>query len=479
MVRLFIIFFAVVLTLGGCNTSPNNSETKQVGCIDCHHFQLDDNHNFACTVCHQGSDSAADKQEAHQDLIALPAHPDNMAASCGTCHESAINNILKSAHYTLKNSVNRFRRSFGAKEELVSLLKVPDVTDPSNILELADDLLRSRCLRCHLFTAGDDYPATHRGTGCSACHLRFSANRLTEHRFTSATDEACLACHYGNYVGADYYGWYEHDFSIEFRTPYTTTEEYLRPYGVEFHQLRPDIHKIKKLQCLDCHSGEELMGGESNGPSCGGCHSKEELASKTQQNITAEDGNYFLHAKDGTIHPVPLLRHPAHYDRDRKISCQACHAQWTFNDLGKHFLRSDTDNYDIFANLSVQGSSEIEKLVDNNNDFDQPELPIIMIDKLTGQPRQGVWYKGFTTRRWENVTLGRDQNGVITTVRPLLDYRLSWIDENDVVRFNSVAPRTPGNGFFPYVPHTTGAAGLFYQERIRTFLTEESSATGD
>ena len=108
-------------------------------------------------------------------------------------------------------------------------------------------------------------------------------------------------------------------------------------------------------------------------------------------------------------HTVPIMQNPAHEEQNRKkINCQVCHAQWAFNDFGKHFLRSDTDNFDIWANISAQGNFEIETIVKNNNDFDKTELPAQMTDKITGEPESGLWYKGFTMRRWETIILGRD-----------------------------------------------------------------------
>ena len=36
---------------------------------------------------------------------------------------------------------------------------------------------------------------------------------MQSHAFSTPTDKQCLSCHYGNYVGGDYYGRYEHDFT--------------------------------------------------------------------------------------------------------------------------------------------------------------------------------------------------------------------------------------------------------------------------
>ncbi len=57
----------------------------------------------------------------------------------------------------------------------------------------------------------------------------------------------------------------------------------------------------------------------------------------------------------------------------------------------------------MWANLTIQGSFEIETILENNNDFDKTELPGQMTDKLTGEPEPGLWYKGYTMRRWETI----------------------------------------------------------------------------
>lgn len=409
--------------------------------------------------------------------IPLPAHPDHLAESCGACHEQIVERITGSEHFTLYSSTNLFRRAFGAENNIAGFLHTPQKSIPETELELADDLLRRNCFRCHPYNSGDAYPAVSHGTGCASCHMAFIEGKLVSHSLQKPGDAQCLSCHYGNYVGFDYYGRFEHDLNIEYRTPFTTNNQHFRPYGVEYHQLQPDIHQVRGMLCIDCHSGQELMGTGKEKPSCAGCHRQEELQTSLPPLVEKRDGLFILRGRNGKDHPIPLLNHPAHAGQTGKISCQACHAQWTFNDFGKHFLRSDTDDFEEWANLSVQGNWEIEKVIDNNVDFDNPELPAQMTDKLTGEPEIGLWHKGFTMRRWETPILGRDDKGVITTVRPILDYFLSWVDEEGAVQFDSVQSTAAHMGMRPYVPHTTGPAGIFYKERIAQFLTQERSST--
>ncbi|KJR96407.1 MAG: hypothetical protein VR65_28155 [Desulfobulbaceae bacterium BRH_c16a] len=473
-----IIFPLLLLfLLAGCR-EESMPAAKLLQCTGCHAVELDTNHELSCITCHRGNNEAQDKETAHIQLIARPAHPDSMGDVCGPCHGATVAGVIDSQHFTLKNSTNTFREVFGAEKPLTNFLEVPVKENPENILELADDLLRRRCFRCHPYSPGDNYPAVGHGVGCSACHLSFFEGKLQSHTFQKPQDQQCLSCHYGNYVGFDYYGRFEHDYNAEYRTPYTTKNAHFRPFGVEYHQLVPDIHQQKGLVCVDCHSGQELMRDSAVKPSCAACHSGDELAKSLPPRVERREKDAFvLLAGNGKEHPIPLLQHPAHFNNPEKITCQACHAQWTFNDISKHYLRSDVDDVDPWTLLATQGSFEVENLVEHNSDFNNTELPLQMTDKITRTPRQGLWLKGFTMRRWEEVVLGRDRDGAIATMRPMLDYSLSWIDEEENVRFDSLMAIDNMQGLRPYVPHTTGPAGVFYRERIDNYLKKEQTAT--
>ncbi len=465
-------------------TAPGSLEklpvTQEKGCRACHSMTPDPAHNFNCIICHNGDGDTKDKEVAHDGLIKLPSHPANMRITCGKCHPKMVESTEHSLHFTLKNKTNLVRAVFGAKNELSSLVDIPITESPETPLELADDLLRRRCLRCHPYTSGDRYPAIARGTGCAGCHLEFYEGKLVSHSFLKTPgDTQCLQCHYGNWVGYDYYGRYEHDMNDEYRTPYTTQNDYFRPFGVEFHQLSPDIHQKKGLVCVDCHGGNELMSKQGTKINCSGCHDKDTLISNRSGldvSIENEGDHYFLLSTgDNKKHEIPFMKHPAHFEFENIANCQVCHAQWAFGDTGTHLLRSDLDEYDDFARLTIQGSFEVEKILKNNLDFDADTIFHSMTDKISGESRPGLWYKGYVTRRWENVTIGRDQSDRLQVMRPLLDLHLSWIDEDEVVRFDSIQASSGNNGLRPYVPHTTGKAGLFYRERIESFLQSEKT----
>jgi hypothetical protein len=455
----------------GALTAPGSA--VKTACLSCHAtVQLDAAHRFACTVCHSGNGSATEKNAAHQSLIARPGHPQAMSVTCGKCHAQVVQSAQHSLHFTLKNKVNAVRRHFGATRDLAHAELIPVEEPPASVQALADDMLRRRCLRCHPYSRGDQYSAVTHGTGCASCHLSWKEGRMESHVFQAPRDRQCLSCHYGNYVGWDYYGRYEHDFNWEYRTPYTmeTPQQYPdRPYGVEYHDLVPDIHQQRGLVCIDCH---QQPGHESGRQalSCRSCHDWQPGQKPALARLQVVDRSLVLTgAANGKQHPVPMLRHPAHQQYGAKVDCQVCHGQWSFNDSPTHLLRSEELNYDSWINLAVQGSSEVERILVHNA-YSSRELPLIMRDGLSGAERPGIWLQSYGLRRWEQMIIDRDADGIIKVFRPILDLHLSMMDADGNAPFDS--QHGLGAGKLPYTPHTTGPAGMFYQERFKHLLDQ-------
>lgn len=386
-----------------------------------------------------------------------PAGPEGMATACGRCHAGKIESCAGAAHFTLENEVNLIRSHFGL-EPVSGLTGIPDrSTPPENKEQLVDDMLRRRCLRCHLHSKGDRYPAARHGKGCAACHLQYNDGGLQSHAFVLPGERQCLSCHYSNQVGGDFFGRYEHDFNEEYRTPYTPSAS-ARPYGVEQHDLAPDIHQQRGLTCLDCHHGEKTVG-------CKDCHA----AGKQPHppNVRAEGNQLVLTAhKDGRAHPIPALKHPAHSKYIDKVDCQVCHAQWSFNDQATHLLLSYSAKTKPWRPLAVQSSFEAEEFV-SSRDGREP----FMTDSLTGKTEPGIWLQGYGLRRWEQVQVGVDKDGIVKVLRPILDLRLSAADKDGKVIAGLDNITGNGNGLLPYTPHTTGPAGLYCEQRFFWLLS--------
>lgn len=489
MLRLLAFIF-ISLTIAGCKSdqpnqpngeeqSPTTShvqESENHGCVKCHPMQLDDNHNLLCTSCHGGNNRSDDKIIGHQELISQPAHPDHMMKSCGNCHEKQVHGLQGSLHMTLRDSINMVRAALGAEDDLDNLTEIPISIHPKNLVELGDDLLRRQCLRCHLYSKGDDYAGVQHATGCGSCHLNFSENSTSHLFIRKPSDSMCLRCHYGNKVGFDYYGRFEHDLNNEYRTPFDADTDQANKYGIPYHNLSPDIHFLKGLVCIDCHSGASLMypKSDNNSISCRSCHDREELGKGLVDGVVQQNDIYVFNSKgDHSAHAIPLMKDPAHNQYKEQIDCQVCHALWSFNDQPTHLLRNDVDDYEQFYHLLSQGNSEVANLLTISMDFNKDYPLPFTSDKITGEKRLGVWYKGFGSRRWEPIILGRDGNGTIRVMRPMLDLYLSWLDEDEAIRFDSEPTLATAKKLTPYTPHTTGKAGLFYSERIRNFLQLE------
>ncbi|QJA05614.1 hypothetical protein FVE67_01845 [Thermosulfurimonas marina] len=403
----------------------------QATCKDCHPVKLDSKHAFSCEKCHAGDPRSSKEKEAHQGLIARPAHPRNWERACGRCHARELSALRRAPHYTLAPALNTVLSAFG----LPPVKDLQELPEPSSVRSRADllyDLLRRRCLKCHLFSSGEAYSEARRGTGCAACHLLYAGGKLADHRFQKPSPRNCLHCHYGNRVGWDYYGFFAHDLPHAFRTPLVEGQFPARPWGIEFHEMTPDLHAQRGLSCTDCHGRRELM--ESGpGKTCLSCHEKVR-------------GRKPFHT------PKVLQR----------VRCESCHAVWMARDEGLYFTLYENPDWEEWQELWVQEDAEIEALF---REFFSGKTPRpFTTDKLSGKARRGVWFLTLKRRRYEEVTLGRDARGRISPVRPLLDLHLSWVDAEEEIRLEDWHPQ--GARELPVTPHTIGPGDTLRALRI-------------
>ncbi len=431
------LFFLFLGLLGACK---KQEAPRVFSCKDCHGLSLDERHNFPCTDCHQGKAEAFSASEAHEGLLSAPASPNLMAKTCGRCHPAQVRALEKSPHLTLKNKINTVLSAFGLPQ-VSSPLKLKEAEEIRTLEDLVHDLLRRRCLLCHLYYEGDSYAETRRGLGCAACHLPYGGGGLISHRFLgSPPDRNCLHCHYGNRIGFDYYGMFEHDYPYAFRSPLLEGDLPPRPWGVEFHELKPDIHLEAGMSCLACHTGKELMSG-APGPRCENCH----------RNLK------------GRFHTSKVLN---------RARCSACHATWAFGDRKTHLLLHYDPDWEDWSEFYVQGSSEVEEALLTY--YETGEAKAQMKDKFSGRVRPGVWFLGFEARRFEKITLGYDKKGRVSVMRPLLDLHLSLVTAEEEVLFDSIRPpkteKDPKACYLPYVPHTIGPADYFRTQKVLRML---------
>ena len=433
-----------ILLLFGCTNPDVRSPFKKNGCTNCHEVKIDKAHDIECADCHRGEPYANNMHEAHRGLIKFPAHPDTAAETCGKCHQKEVEQASKDIHYTLSNEIGKVWQAFFPDSQVPAIKALPVETFPTDTPTLISDLLRRRCLRCHLFYEGDDYSGTKRGTGCAACHMRFTENGPWDHKFyKKVPDSRCLSCHYGNFVGWDYYGRFETDYEEDYRAPLNKGRHLPRPYGLEFHEMTPDVHKQAGMTCSNCHKKGPCMVGPP--------------ASKG----LAESGCLECHALPDTPGPnkKKLSSRLGHTSQDfAKAACTSCHAIWSFRDEGRFLLRQDNPDMEDWYYLRTQGSSEIEKAVMGSG-------PAMMKDKINGEIRPGMWFQGFIRRRWAPVPIGKDAKGRFRVFRPIMNLYVSYLNEQEELLFDNMVPQKKDwpfkPGWMPYTPHTIGPADIF------------------
>jgi hypothetical protein len=486
-------------------------------CTGCHSREtaMDSGHSFTCTRCHKGKEGTPWPSEAHEGLVAAPG--ELASSACASCHEAQAKRVRGALMATASGMINFTRYLWGAQPvskdhySAIDIGRMKIISDSSNCSSLVDDLLRRRCLRCHL-GAYRISPAEG-GSGCAACHVirdesKAGMQPAAAAKVTSSIPSSqCLRCHSGNRVGSDFIGRFERDSSSSYDFDALTPPEPF-PSGNRYHKLLPDIHHERGLHCIDCHPQEEVMGDggipshaqEQVGIRCTDCHGLPRRPPETcpisvsnlsprwigrMDNIqpawevvrtsrghlllnTRKENNqiYLISKVNGGKHKIPLLcsgNAPLQHRIDAHMSqleCSACHAAWTFQDMGLHLVLQETAEYEPWSRLTRQEAPLAQELLETNLRKAPTERSTpLSIDWLTGELRAGIWLEGHSLRRWEGRILGINTRGHVSALRPVYQYWVSRIDSEGRVQPDSLIPKTmdgrPALAWMPYTPHTT------------------------
>lgn len=483
-------------------------------CVKCHpdNSSMDVMHAFSCVTCHLGNSLASEKDQAHQGLIRDPGNLDRVEETCGKCHADHASSVRICNMALAPRLTNHTRFAFGSQplnaftygvKEVSSFKEVPlpQLTQrvemkgsgkgadyDSLFKSLGDDLLRRSCLRCHLYTRGSDRTGEQRGQGCSACHVPYSngaSGKPYDHVIMKSIGiTPCLKCHNSNHIGCDFVGLFEKDFNRGFSSPIIEGVQPGRIYGSEQHKLMPDVHYARGMVCSNCHTSDQLHGkdnsqkrnGRNGKVSCESCHVNfsHPLISRST------DGNLILKNTNDKVVPPRRNDILAHrIDRHEKLHCAACHAGWSFQDYGFHLMLDERSEYWMWSINASQNDPQIQTLLKRfvgdyaalippRGAFSEPLpeqdwAPPVTMDWISGEHRSGAWFKGFTMRRWSNPPLGLNPDGIVSVMRPMRQYVISWVKSDGTVILDSVIP-TNGSGLpalimNPYAPHTIQEKG--------------------
>jgi len=322
------------------------------------------------------------------------------ANSCLECHANKMQECNANVHFTLKSALNITRKAFGITDSNVTLQTLPK--PPKSIQQpkdLVDDMLRRKCLRCHL-TSKQVNPS---GNLCLACHAPHK-NKADSFK-AKATQEKCLKCHNGEFIGTDYLGKFPHDYDDSYRSPLSKNGYYPDSKdGIDYHHLSKDVHAKAGLTCISCHNKNIAQNWLK--PKCTTCHKK--LSNKNHQSY------------------------------HKKLSCTSCHASWMVNSYNLNLLRDDTPNYKQWKRLTKQYDPYLEEFLNKALKAKNPPKPL-MPDYLSNELKKGIWYSGWKFRRWENFYLIQSKEGIIELAKPMFQYKISYKNSNGTMVLDNVS----------------------------------------
>ncbi len=409
-------------------------------CLNCHKKEkLDGAHDglvIGCSPCHLGNPLAIDKEKAHAGMVLNPGDLRVAAQTCGVegCHPADISKVKHSLMATNRGILATLLYYWGEREHQDANVTVEQLLQ-SGETSLALDYFRKLCATCHLWKQKNDLPGApaffnEKGGGCSACHYILPPgtphNTVTKQLSESeqqavdknrphplvvkqVPEENCIRCHNrSGRIGISYLGIFEAE---GYGTPYAHGEQSSQrlPGGRFYLKISPDIHHVKGMACIDCHTRDEIMGDGTSYAhyegqleiSCASCHGATPgLTRKNHRlnNVQGQGEQARLIGKiDGKEHP---LRQPnkeaclAPYHK--RVTCASCHSTWVPQCYGCHVKRDKRDTH---------------------------------LDKLTLKNTRGWWEEGRSYIRYERPMLAVWKDEVVV-VTPGCQDLVTLIDEN-------------------------------------------------
>ena len=343
-------------------------------CRECHpemNHGLAGHHHFeanACTQCHAGDGDAESLPGAHQDLIAFPGNLSGAERACGNCHPTEVASVTAGFMHRGTHMVQLTRRALDGDAA---------AGDPPSLQSLAaspaDSLLRKLCASCHLGHEKREHRldvSFARGGGCLACHLNSYPADAHPMLTAKVEDGRCFGCHSrSSRVSLSYAGLAEVDRATS--APAAGAKLASLEDGRLVEHRAADLHHRAGMACIDCHTGAGLMGPQPAGSrqaqavdiACSDCHAnrrprirpadwpQEHRWMLTRIPFAVSEDSVFLTTRRGTplwhievaadglklhlklsdqILRIPPQRAESHRlgTEHRRLTCNACHAQW-------------------------------------------------------------------------------------------------------------------------------------------------------
>jgi hypothetical protein len=293
--RLLVALGAFVVTLlGGALLWRGDAARLAValglveGCVACHGdvAGLTGAHvprAIGCASCHAGDRGTLDKTRAHAGMMLVPGNLADASRTCGQagCHDAILPRVERSIMATMAGVIAVNRAVLGEPDPPGAPLPHAQRLGHG----VADSHLRELCVGCHLGQAKSEWGPigeTSQGGGCLACHLEYdaavanavAAYAVTPREARKAAPAAhpsltvnprnghCFGCHSrSGRIALSYEGW--HEMHIPYGgSPADPASPNVRKLqdGRYVEKVVADVHHERGLECIDCHTANEVMG---------------------------------------------------------------------------------------------------------------------------------------------------------------------------------------------------------------------------
>lgn len=253
------------------NKGDYTTLAKGESCTSCHSemtgfSKYHDPKTIGCATCHLGNTISSDKDEAHKSMILIPGNLQNAQQTCATakCHTNEFDRISKSLMTTNSGIISADKLLFEEIHHTDSLFYITHLKHTA-----ADVHLKNKCGTCHLGNEKKHYAEVTeltRGGGCLACHLNYENgvkpnihDNIHPQINLNVGNDKCFGCHSrSGRISTNYEGWSETLYTAEDVKGKKGYRKLMD--GRIFEKTTPDVHHTLGMQCIDCHTSQEIMG---------------------------------------------------------------------------------------------------------------------------------------------------------------------------------------------------------------------------
>jgi hypothetical protein len=281
---------AALVATGSLWRSRSGEAQADAGCLSCHRgIERASASHDGCVTCHGGNPEGETKEAAHQGIygIANPSYAGRWELGCKPCHRHEVERVNSSQMFTNAGMIGQIQATWegerpgavyaspaGERHALDGTrLRYEPVAGLDN---LAGDLYRKFCSRCHVARQSDALEGNGHPAGCAACHFPYGEGAVYRGHDPTMRGKspygathvlqglppmsACQACHQRSGRHAlSYQGLMDGNNGLVptrggMPGPIPASD------GRNLTHVAPDVHFLAGMECIDCHTSREIMG---------------------------------------------------------------------------------------------------------------------------------------------------------------------------------------------------------------------------